>query len=251
MKAIFISIILLLINGVVSAQNLSFFENPFKIDKIDCLPIHISELDVTDISDTCSGGIYVKGEYKNGEIHKVLANQGEYLYILNYEDGKHDGQQIVVQQDSLELMILHYDSGVEQGWSIMMSKDILPNSSKFYFDISIDDTIVTNIDYNKDGVPLSHKLFYYNFTYEVLFYRTGMPASYVIQKGGECIYAASYYETGLIWKENEGKILSNVGCGNWEIGIHSYQLSDLRNLVKGRHAEYDRHGNLVVEKFVR
>ena len=251
MKTVFISSVLWLLNGVVNAQDLSLLENPFNIDSIDCLPIHVSTLDFTTITDTCYGRIYVKGEYMNGLKRKVFANKGEYLYCLNYKDGKVNGQQIVVNQDSSEIMIVNYTGGVEHGWSIMVSKDPIYNSSSFYFNFSLDEKKVSDIDYENNGVPLSYKFCLDIFTYEVLFYRSGMPASYVIQKGNECIYAATYYETGLIWKENEGLIVSKVGQGDWAIGIHSLQRSNLMQLVNGRHTEYDQCGALIVEEFVR
>ena len=91
---------------------------------------------------------------------------------------------------------------------------------------------------------------YDKFTYEVYFYRSGMPASYVVQKGGSCIYAASYYETGLIRMENEGKVHYKVGQGDSAIGIHSFERSSLEFLYEGKHTEYDKSGELIVEKII-
>lgn len=250
-KAVSLSLIFLLAPEFIGAQELSILENPYKIDRIDCLPFRGSEPDVAILSDTCYGNIYVKGEYTNGLKHKALAIRGGYFYMLNYQEGQLDGQQIVFSQDSLELLLLHYDAGIEHGWFVVRKVDISTNSLSYIFGFSIDDSIVLNIEYLDDGVPLSHMFSYDKFTYEVYFYRSGMPASYVVQKRGSCIYAASYYETGLIRTENEGKVHYKVGQGDSAIGIHSFERSSLEFLYEGKHTEYDRSGELIVEKIIQ
>ncbi len=250
MRFIFITFILLLVQVSTHAQELSIIKNPYNINGIDCLPIRVSETVVTNLTDSCNGFIYVKGEYKNGLKQKSVAVQGEYFYRFNYQDGELDGQQIVIREDSLELLLLHYNAGAEHGWSVLKRDDITTRSLSFIFSFSINDSVILYFEYLNEGVPLRHIFTYDMFTYEVFFYRSGMPASYIILKGGDCIYAGSYYESGMIWRENEGIIRSKVGQGDSSIGIHSFERSNLNYLEKGKHIEYDRNGTLIAEKLV-